>query len=80
LPTFNLSINEVLIEGRNILHIFIPESSQVHKCDSKIFIRNNAGDFDITNKQLELSKLYISKQSSYSENKILVVNLLNLYK
>ncbi|MDR0723867.1 MAG: putative DNA binding domain-containing protein, partial [Endomicrobium sp.] len=69
-PTFCLNINEVVMNGKSILHIFVPESSQVHRCNSRIFIRNNSGDFDITDKNQEVSNLYLRKQSSYSENKI----------
>ncbi|GHT99548.1 hypothetical protein FACS1894142_7260 [Spirochaetia bacterium] len=69
-PTFSLSINEVTIDGKVILHIFVPEASMVHRCDSRIFIRNNSGDFDITNKHQEVSNLYFRKQTTYSENRV----------
>ena len=29
-------------------YIYIPESSQVHRCNGKIFDRNEDGDMDIT--------------------------------
>ena len=32
-PTFYLSVEEIKIKGRTILYIFIPESSQVHRCN-----------------------------------------------
>ncbi|MDR3306115.1 MAG: putative DNA binding domain-containing protein [Endomicrobium sp.] len=69
-PTFCLNVDKAVVNGKSILHIFVPESSQVHRCNSRIFIRNNSGDFDITDKNQEVSNLYLRKQSSYSENKI----------
>ncbi|GHV81229.1 ATP-dependent DNA helicase RecG [Spirochaetia bacterium] len=69
-PAFSLSINETTIDGKVILHIFVPEASLVHRCDSRIFIRNNSGDFDITNKHQEVSNLYFRKQTTYTENRV----------
>ncbi len=57
-------------EGKMILHIFIPESSQVHRCKGRIFDRNEDGDFDITDHSQQVAELYHRKQTTYSENKI----------
>ncbi len=69
-PSFYLSIEEVLIDDKKILHIYVPESSQVHRCNNKIYDRNGDGDFNITDKQHLVSTLYLRKQTNYSENKI----------
>lgn len=69
-PPFYLSIDEIIIDGKTILYIYVPESSQVHRCNNRIFDRNEDGDFDITDKQQLVSALYLRKQTSYSENKI----------
>lgn len=68
-PTY-LSVDQVEIDGKIVLHIYVPESSQVHRCGAKIFDRNEDGDLDITNNTDMVSRLYQRKQSSYSENKI----------
>ena len=47
-PPAYLSVNEVAVEGRLMLRIYVPESSQVHRCNGRIFDRNEDGDFDIT--------------------------------
>ena len=47
-PTFYLTVEEVEIENKIILYIFVPESSQVHRCNGKIYDRNEDGDIDIT--------------------------------
>jgi len=69
-PPFYLSIETVEIDGETILHIFVPESSQVHRCGGKIFDRNEDGDFDITDNTGLVAVLYQRKQTSYAENRI----------
>lgn len=69
-PSFYLSIQEVKIDNKNILYIYVPESSQVHRCNGKIFDRNEDGDFDITNNNELVTTLFLRKQTNYSENKI----------
>jgi ATP-dependent DNA helicase RecG len=69
-PAFYLAVEDVEIDGKTILYINVPESSQVHRCKSKIFDRNEDGDFDITNNTNLVSGLYMRKQSTYTENKI----------
>lgn len=69
-PPAYLSVNEVTIEGRPVLRIYVPESSQVHRCNGRIYDRNEDGDLDITDHTLEVAALYQRKQAIYSENKI----------
>ena len=69
-PPFYLKIEEVKIDNRDILYIYVPESSQVHRCNGKIFDRNEDGDLDITNNTHLVSSLYIRKQTSYTENRV----------
>ncbi|SDY98329.1 RNA-binding domain-containing protein [Tindallia californiensis] len=69
-PTFYLAVEEVEVDGKIILYIHVPESSQVHRCKGKIFDRNEDGDFDITNNTNLVSALYMRKQSTHTENRI----------
>ncbi len=69
-PPAYLSVDEVQVQGMMILHIYVPESSQVHRCNGRIFDRNEDGDFDITDHTRLVSDLYHRKQATYSENKI----------
>lgn len=69
-PTFYLSVEEVEIDGKTILYIFVPESSQVHRCNGKIFDRNEDGDMDITDNTNLVSGMYMRKQGTYTENRI----------
>jgi ATP-dependent DNA helicase RecG len=48
----------------------VPESSQVHRSNGRIFDRNEDGDFDITDNTRLVAELYHRKQATYSENKI----------
>ena len=45
-PSFYLTVEEIVISGKSILYIYVPESSQVHRCNGKIFDRNEDGDFN----------------------------------
>lgn len=69
-PSIYLAIDQVEIDGKQILYIFVPQSSQVHTCNGKIFDRNQDADLDITAKNSLISDLYINKQTIYSENKV----------
>lgn len=69
-PAFYLAVEDVEIDGKTILYINVPESSQVHRCKGKIFDRNEDGDFDITNNTNLVSGLYMRKQATYTENRI----------
>jgi len=69
-PACYLSVDEVQIDGKAVLHIFVPESSQVHRCNGRIFDRNEDGDLDITDHTRLVAELYHRKQTTYSENKI----------
>jgi len=69
-PACYLSVNETDVDGKRILRIYVPESSQVHRCNNRIFDRNEDGDFDITDHTRLVAELYQRKQATYSENKI----------
>ena len=69
-PSTYLNIEAVEIDGKQILYIFVPESSQVHRCKGRIFDRNEDGDFDITDNTDLVSSMYLRKQKTYSENEI----------
>ncbi|MFC1734782.1 RNA-binding domain-containing protein [Candidatus Hydrogenedentota bacterium] len=69
-PPCYLSVETVDFHGKMLLHVLVPQSSQVHRCNGKIFDRNEDGDFDITDNQTLTTQLYVRKQSHYSENTI----------
>ncbi|MFA6654091.1 MAG: RNA-binding domain-containing protein, partial [Candidatus Delongbacteria bacterium] len=69
-PTVYLTIDEIEIDGKKILYIYIPESSQVHRCSGKIYDRNEDGDFNITDNTTLVANLYLRKQTGFTENTV----------
>jgi len=69
-PAIHLDIKDIEIDGKIILYIYVIQSSQVHRCNGKTFIRQNESDIDISNNNKAISNLYLTKDSSYSENRI----------
>jgi len=53
-----------------VISVYIPSSSQVHKHDEKIYLRDHESDIDISNNQKRLSDLYQRKRTQYSETNI----------
>ncbi|MEO0129704.1 MAG: RNA-binding domain-containing protein [candidate division WOR-3 bacterium] len=68
-PPFLLFPGKIQLNEGLVIYIRVPESSQVHKCDGKIFDRSEDGDFVLTNTQ-QISELYIRKSTHYTEGKI----------
>ncbi len=68
-PTY-LAVDEVTVDGKPLLRIYVPESSQVHRCNGRIYDRNEDGDLDITDHTAQVAQLYQRKQATYSENRV----------
>lgn len=69
-PPMPLVPEPVELDGQTLLVLSVPESSQVHSYNNRIFSRNEDGDFDITGHGQLLAELYLRKQVGYSENRI----------
>jgi len=69
-PTVYLQMLEYEIEDKTILYIRVPDSSEVHRTNGKIFDRSQDGDFDITNNFNLVSNMYIRKRNIHIEDKI----------
>ncbi len=69
-PPFYLSARVIAYEGKKLIHVYVPESSQVHSTNGRIFDRNEDGDLDITRQTEQVTQLYLRKQTTYSENRI----------
>jgi ATP-dependent DNA helicase RecG len=66
-PPFILFPKKYKIQHKNILHIQIPASSQVHKTTNEVFDRSNDGDFKVTN-PAQIADLYNRKRNHFTEN------------
>ena len=69
-PTYYLLPHKIEIDGKKIIYLKIPESSQVHNTAGKIFDRNEDGDFDISKQQEQVKQLYKRKNNIFTENTI----------
>lgn len=69
-PPYYVSPEVLDMNGKKVIVVYVPESSQVHATKGRIYDRNHDGDFDITNQQDQVSQLYLRKQNSYSENQV----------
>ena len=69
-PTVYLSVDELDIDNKTVLHVYVPESSQVHNTNRHIFDRNEDGDFEITDSTNLVASMYIRKQREYTENTV----------
>jgi ATP-dependent DNA helicase RecG len=68
-PTY-LSLDVVTVDRESVLVAHVPESSQVHRCNGRIYDRNEDGDFDITDSTSQVAHLYLRKQTSFTENRV----------
>ena len=68
-PTVYLNINEYQIDGKCVLHIYVHESSMVHRTAGNVFDRNQDGDYKVTLPE-RIANIYARKQSFYTENKV----------
>ena len=67
-PTVYLSPEVLDYEGKKIIYCYIPESSQVHNTNGKVYDRNGDADIDITRQPFLMTNLYMRKQSIHSED------------
>lgn len=68
-PTVYLNINEYTIDNKIILHIYVHESSMVHRTNGVVYDRNEDGDYRVTIPE-RIANIYARKQNFYTENKV----------
>lgn len=69
IPPFILFPSVVEIKNKKIIHIQVPSSSQVHKCDNIVFDRSSDGDFRVTSPQ-GIAEIYNRKRVHFTEGTI----------
>lgn len=66
-PSFLLESKLIEYKEKILIYIFVPVSSQVHRCHTKVFDRSADGDFELKSDE-QIKNLYIRKNSLYTEN------------
>lgn len=69
-PTLFLSPEEITIDDKKVLWVYVPSASQVVMFNGKIYDRNEDGDIDITRNSELVTQLHSRKSHEYSERKI----------
>ncbi len=68
-PPFILFPREHVVDGFHIIHLQVPESSQVHQTAGKTYDRSNDGDF-VVHGAHQIAELYNRKRNHYTEGTI----------
>jgi ATP-dependent DNA helicase RecG len=58
------------INGKKIIHIWVPEGVQLRRLNGRIWDRTHEGDIDITDNAELVYKMYARKQSTYFVNRV----------
>lgn len=69
-PTLMLSLSEIEIDGRLVLYVYVPPTSQVEFCSGRIFNRNFEADVDITNSGELAAQLISQKSGQFTERRL----------
>ncbi|GHS92033.1 hypothetical protein FACS1894203_3880 [Bacteroidia bacterium] len=70
-PTFFFSPEVFEIEGKKVIYIYVPESSEVHRFKGKVYDRVGDADNDITKRHALIDNIYLRKRKEFSENEVL---------
>jgi ATP-dependent DNA helicase RecG len=68
-PSFLIEPEIFEYEGKMLIHAFVPISSQVHRCNGRVFDRSTDGDFELKT-DAQIKNLYTRKNLLYSENTV----------
>jgi ATP-dependent DNA helicase RecG len=68
-PPFILFPKEHVVDGFHVIHLQVPESSQVHQTGGKIYDRSSDGDY-VVREAHQIAKLYDRKRNHYTEGTI----------
>jgi len=69
-PTMYLSLTDIDVDGKIVLYVYIPQSSQIQLCSGRLFDRNFEGDLDITNSGELAAQLISRKSGQFTERRI----------
>ncbi|MCD8010982.1 MAG: putative DNA binding domain-containing protein [Lachnospiraceae bacterium] len=69
-PSLYLNLEEMEYDGKIVLWVYVPVSSQIEFCDKKIFDRNEDADQDVSTSADLVASISNRKSSTYIERKI----------
>jgi len=69
-PSLFLNLTDVELDGKLLLYVYVPVSSQIQSCSGKIYDRNEDGDFNITNSSDLVAQLSLRKSNQFTEREI----------
>ena len=69
-PSLFLNLTDVELDGKLLLYVYVPVSSQIQSCSGKIYDRNEDGDFNITNSADLVAQLSLRKSNQFTEREI----------
>jgi len=69
-PTLFLSLSEMTVDGKVVLYVYVPVSSQVELLSGRLFDRNGDADVNITNAGDLAAQLIARKTGMFSERKL----------
>jgi ATP-dependent DNA helicase RecG len=70
IPTAFLSPETIKIDGKTVIYVNVPESSQVHRYKGNYYDRVNDADNDITQSFYLVDNLHLRKRRESSENEV----------
>ncbi|MDR1895691.1 MAG: putative DNA binding domain-containing protein, partial [Prevotellaceae bacterium] len=70
-PTFLFAPKIIELDGKKIIDIYVPESSEVHRYKGRIFDRAGDADNDITRRHSLIDNIYLRKRKDFSESEVL---------
>lgn len=68
-PAFLLHPEIIDYRGQKLISVLVPASSQVHRCNGKVFDRSVDGDFEVKADEA-IKNIYLRKSSLYTETTI----------
>ncbi len=68
-PSFLIHPQILTLEGKKVIHAFVPASSQVHRTGGKVFDRSVDGDYEVKSSE-QIKNLYLRKNAFYTESTI----------
>jgi len=69
-PTAYFSPEIIEVDGKKVISIYVPESSQVHRYKNRIYDRIGDADNDITLNHSLIDNLYLRKRNDFTENEV----------